>query len=74
MAVTQVGILIEIGLFLGVRKFIIWAWGCQADFDATYLYFVRVSAHFRGPRVARLGRAGNNRLQIREIMYLYAGK
>ena len=74
MADTQIGILIEIGLFLGVRKFIIWAWGCQADFDAAYVYFVRVSAHCRGTGVLRLGRAGNKRLQVREIMYLYAGK
>jgi hypothetical protein len=69
VAVTQVGILIEIGLFLGVRKLIIWAWGCQAYFDATYHYFVRVSAHCRGPWVARLGRAGNKRLEVREIMF-----
>jgi len=69
VAVTQVGILIEIGLFLGVRKFIIWAWGCQAYFDVTYPYFVRVSAHCRGPWVARLGRAGNKRLEVMEIMF-----
>ncbi len=74
MAVTQVDILIEIGLFLGVRKLIIWAWECQAYFDATYPYFVRVSARCRGPGVARLGGTGNKRLEVRAIMYPYAGK
>ena len=69
MAVTQVGILIEIDLFLGVGKFIIWVWGCQAYFDATYPYFVHVSAHCRGLGMARLGRAGNKRLEVMEIMF-----
>ena len=69
MAVTQVGILIEIGLFLGVRKLIIWVWGCQEYFDATYPYCIRISAHCRGPGVAQLGRTGNKRLEVREIMF-----
>ena len=36
--------LIEMAPFLGVRKLIIWLFECQADFDASYGYFARVSA------------------------------
>ena len=36
--------LIEMASFLGVRKLIIWLFECQADFDASYGYFARVSA------------------------------
>lgn len=68
MAVTQVGILIEIGLFLGVRKLIIWTWGCQADFDATYAYFAPVSARGKGSSAAQSGGDGNKNPEIGEIM------